>query len=138
MKEKDSENLEKESSDPKIICSACQKFTNILEKILQQTFSLYTNILRNQSKCFWFLIAFLLYLILCRSLATKLISKKIIGKMIVIYCYKRESEKKGNSNQNQLITKKTKIKAIFNSKYIPPKYICKKVYNSKKFKERGG
>ena len=25
MKEKDSENLEKESSDPKIICSACQK-----------------------------------------------------------------------------------------------------------------
>ena len=32
MKEKDSENLEKESSDPKIICSACQKFTNILEK----------------------------------------------------------------------------------------------------------
>ena len=58
--------------------------------------------------------------------------------MIVIYCYKRESEKKGNSNQNQLITKKTKIKAIFNSKYIPPKYICKKVYNGKKCKERGG
>ena len=64
MKEKDSKNLEleKESSDPKIICSACQKFTNILEEILQQTFSLYTNILLDQLKCFWFLIAFLLYL----------------------------------------------------------------------------
>ena len=52
MKEKDSENLEKESSDPKIICSACQKFTNILEKILQQTFSLYTNILLDQFEMF--------------------------------------------------------------------------------------
>ena len=67
MKEKDSENLEKESSDPKIICSACQKFTNILEKILQQTFGL--------------------------------------------------------SN--------------FNLKYIPQKYICKKVYNSNFFKGGG-
>ena len=84
--------------DPKITCSACQKFTNILEKILQQTFSLYTNILLDQLKCFWFLIAFLLYLkILYSTLATKLVFKKI-SKRIVIYCYKRESEKKDDSN----------------------------------------
>ena len=38
--------------DLKIICSACQKFTNILEKILQQTFSLYTNILLDQFEMF--------------------------------------------------------------------------------------
>ena len=84
--------------NPKITCSTCQKFTNILETLFQQTFSLYTNILLDQLKYFWFLIAFLLYLkILYSTLATKLVFKKI-RKRIVIHCYKRESERKDNSN----------------------------------------
>ena len=41
-----------QKKDLKIICSACQKFTNILEKILQQTFSLYANILLNHFEMF--------------------------------------------------------------------------------------
>ena len=51
MKEKDSENLEKEDL---VESSACKTLTKVFKKILLHTNSLYTNILKNQLKCFFF------------------------------------------------------------------------------------
>ena len=42
----------------------------------------------------------------------------------------KENKKKDDNDWNQLITNKTNSKQ-FALKYIPQKYICKKVYNSK-------
>ena len=73
MKEKESENLEKE--DPKIICSACQIFANIFKKHFSKHSACIQTFSEIGQNVFGF-IAFLLYLeFLCSSLTTKLLFK---------------------------------------------------------------
>ena len=106
MKEKESENLEKE--DPKFICSACQIFANIFKKHFSKHSACIQTFSEIGQNVFGF-IAFLLYLeFLCSSSTTKLLFK----------------------NSNLLLQKR-----IRDSKYIPPKYIRKKVYNSEILKK---
>ena len=97
-------------------------------KILQHAFSLYTDIPRNQLKCF--LVSNSIFII------TK--------DLVFIIDYQTNFQKNHQQKDSNLLLqkrareKKMTVIRIFNSKYIPPKYICKKVYNGKKFKERGG
>ena len=50
------------------------------------------------------------------------------GKQFIIT---KENQNRDDADWNQLIIKKSKSKQ-FTLKHIPQKYICKKVYNSKK------
>ena len=111
--------------DPKIVCSVCQTSTNnqipnlkLFVKIKQKNPCQTSNI-NNWFECFWFLIAFLLYPNIRRHQPKE--SNLLLQKRI---------KKKDDNDWNQLITNKTNSKQ-FALKYIPQKYICKKVYNSK-------